>query len=60
LAVGRLAIIVTAVGWLAYLGTWLASNFFNGQPINTRNKAEAALYLLIITLLTASLAYLVS
>jgi len=61
LAVGRLAIIVTAVGWLAYLGTWLANNFFNGQPINTRNKAEAALYLLIITLLTASsLAYLVS
>ncbi|MGH9007951.1 MAG: glycosyltransferase family 2 protein, partial [Acidimicrobiales bacterium] len=61
MAAGRLAIIVTTLGWLAYLGTWLADNFFNGQPINTRGKFEAVVYLLIITLLTASsLAFLIS
>ena len=37
-AAGRLAIIVTILGWIAYLITWLADNFFNGQPINTRRE----------------------
>jgi EAL domain-containing protein (putative c-di-GMP-specific phosphodiesterase class I)/cellulose synthase/poly-beta-1,6-N-acetylglucosamine synthase-like glycosyltransferase len=61
MAIGRLAVIVTVLGWLAYFGWWLAINFFNGQPINSRQKVEAVVYLLIVSLLTASsLAYLVS
>jgi EAL domain-containing protein (putative c-di-GMP-specific phosphodiesterase class I)/cellulose synthase/poly-beta-1,6-N-acetylglucosamine synthase-like glycosyltransferase len=61
LALGRLAIVATVVGWLAYFGTWLAGNFFNGQPLDTSNKAEAVVYLVIVTMLTSSsLAYLIS
>jgi EAL domain-containing protein (putative c-di-GMP-specific phosphodiesterase class I)/cellulose synthase/poly-beta-1,6-N-acetylglucosamine synthase-like glycosyltransferase len=60
-ALGRLAIVVTLLGWLAYLGTWAAGNLFDGQPLTTRRKAEAVVYLLIVTLLTSSsLAYLIS
>ena len=61
IAFGRLAVIVTTIGWLAYFGSWLAGNFFNGQPLNTGRKAEAIVYLILVTLLTASsLAFLIS
>jgi EAL domain-containing protein (putative c-di-GMP-specific phosphodiesterase class I)/cellulose synthase/poly-beta-1,6-N-acetylglucosamine synthase-like glycosyltransferase len=60
-AAGRLAIIVTTLGWLAYFGSWLAGNVFNGQPFFAGSKVQAVVYLLIVSLLTASsLAFLVS
>ncbi len=60
-ALGRLAIVITVLAWAAYFGTWAAGNLFDGQPLTTRRKAEAVVYLLVVTLLTASsLAYLIS
>ncbi len=57
----RLAIIVTVTAWISYVITWLLNDFLNPMYSSTQSRAEAIIYLLIITLLTASaLAYLLS
>jgi cellulose synthase/poly-beta-1,6-N-acetylglucosamine synthase-like glycosyltransferase len=61
IAMTRLAIIVTVTAWLAYTVTWLLNDFLNPRYSSTTSRAEAIIYLLIITMLTASaLAYLLS
>jgi cellulose synthase/poly-beta-1,6-N-acetylglucosamine synthase-like glycosyltransferase len=60
-AMARLAIIVTVAAWLAYLGNWFFEDFFHPGYENAVSRAEAVLYLLIVTMLTVSaLAYLLS
>jgi hypothetical protein len=60
-AMGRLAIIVTVSAWLAYLVDWFFADFFHPGYETAVARAEAVLYLLIVTLLTVSaLAYLLS
>ncbi len=60
-ALARLAIVVTVLAWLGYFGTWLSDEIFGSHPTTTRSTAEAVLYLVIVSLLTASaMAYLVS
>jgi EAL domain-containing protein (putative c-di-GMP-specific phosphodiesterase class I)/cellulose synthase/poly-beta-1,6-N-acetylglucosamine synthase-like glycosyltransferase len=60
-ALARLAIVVTVLAWLGYLGTWIDGELLGGAPTTARARAEAVLYLLIVSLLTASaMAYLVS
>ncbi len=61
LAMGRLAIIVTVTAWIGYFITWLLQDFFNPVYSSAVSRTEALLYLLIVTLLTASaLAYLLT
>jgi cellulose synthase/poly-beta-1,6-N-acetylglucosamine synthase-like glycosyltransferase len=58
---GRLAILVTVLAWLAYVGTILVQEFVLGYAWTPRFGYEAVAYLLIVTLLTAaSLAYLLA
>ena len=60
-AMARMAIIVTVTAWLAYLVTWFFEDFFHPGYENAVARAEAVLYLLIVTMLTVSaLAYLLS
>ena len=60
-AMGRLAIIVTVTAWLGYLVTWFFQDFFHRGYETAAARAEAVLYLLIVTMLTVSaLAYLLS
>jgi len=60
-AMGRLAIIVTVTAWLGYLVTWFFEDFFHRGYETAAARAEAVLYLLIVTMLTISaLAYLLS
>src|SRR5712692_4550073 len=60
-AIGRLAIIVTMTAWVGYLVTWFFEDFFHPHYETAAARAEAVLYLLIVTMLTASaLAYLLS
>jgi cellulose synthase/poly-beta-1,6-N-acetylglucosamine synthase-like glycosyltransferase/chitodextrinase len=60
-AMGRLAIVVTVGAWLGYLVVWFFSDFFHPGLEGAVDRAEAILYLIIVTLLTASaLAYLLS
>lgn len=60
-ALARLAIIVTVTAWIGYFVTWLFDDFFNPLYAGTITRAEAVIYLLIVTMLTASaLAYLLS
>ena len=60
-AMGRLAIIVTVTAWLGYLITWFFEDFFHRGYETAAARAEAVLYLLIVTMLTVSaLAYLLS
>jgi cellulose synthase/poly-beta-1,6-N-acetylglucosamine synthase-like glycosyltransferase len=60
IALARVAVMVTLGGWLAYFGTWLSKAFISPHENTTRSKVEAVVYLLIVTLLTASaMAYLV-
>jgi cellulose synthase/poly-beta-1,6-N-acetylglucosamine synthase-like glycosyltransferase/chitodextrinase len=60
-AMGRLAIIVTATAWLAYLVSWFFNDFFHPGYETAVARTESVLYLLIVTLLTVSaLAYLLS
>ena len=57
----RLAIVVTVIGWVSYLIWWLFADFFHPGFETAADRAEAVLYLLIVTLLTASaVAYLIS
>ncbi|HUC58725.1 MAG TPA: glycosyltransferase family 2 protein [Streptosporangiaceae bacterium] len=61
IAMTRLAIIVTVTAWLAYAIDWLIDDFLNPVYSSTQSRAEAIIYLLIVTMLTASaLAYLLS
>jgi cellulose synthase/poly-beta-1,6-N-acetylglucosamine synthase-like glycosyltransferase/EAL domain-containing protein (putative c-di-GMP-specific phosphodiesterase class I) len=58
---GRLAVVVTLVIWLLYVGSWIVGQFFNGGASTPRAKVEAIVYLLVVTLLTgSSLAYLMT
>ena len=60
-AMARLAIVVTVIGWVSYLVWWLFADFFRPGFETAADRAEAVLYLLIVTLLTASaVAYLIS
>jgi EAL domain-containing protein (putative c-di-GMP-specific phosphodiesterase class I)/cellulose synthase/poly-beta-1,6-N-acetylglucosamine synthase-like glycosyltransferase len=59
IAIGRLAVVVTSVAWVAYLITWFIGEFISSHGVTARYKAEAVVYLVIVTLLTMSaLAYL--
>jgi EAL domain-containing protein (putative c-di-GMP-specific phosphodiesterase class I)/cellulose synthase/poly-beta-1,6-N-acetylglucosamine synthase-like glycosyltransferase len=59
-AMGRLAVVATVVAWLSYFIFWLTREFVDGGAVSTRSKVEAMIYLVVVTLLTASsLAYLV-
>src|SRR5260221_3683341 len=51
---GRLAIVVTVLAWLAYVGTILVQEFVLGYAWSPRFGYEAVAYLLIVTLLTAA------
>jgi cellulose synthase/poly-beta-1,6-N-acetylglucosamine synthase-like glycosyltransferase len=58
---GRLAIMVTVSAWIAYAVWWLLEDLLNRRYSGTVDRAEAIMYLLIVTVLTASsLAYLLS
>jgi cellulose synthase/poly-beta-1,6-N-acetylglucosamine synthase-like glycosyltransferase len=60
-ALGRLAIVVTVAAWLAYVVTWFFDDFFRPGHEGAVARTEEVLYLLIVTLLTASaMAYLLS
>jgi cellulose synthase/poly-beta-1,6-N-acetylglucosamine synthase-like glycosyltransferase/chitodextrinase len=60
-AMARLAIIVTVTAWAAYVVTWCFDDFFHPGYEYAVARAEAVLYLLIVTMLTVSaLAYLLS
>jgi cellulose synthase/poly-beta-1,6-N-acetylglucosamine synthase-like glycosyltransferase len=60
-AMARLAIIVTVTAWVAYLVTWFFEDFFHPGYETAVARAEAVLYLVIVTMLTVSaLAYLLS
>jgi hypothetical protein len=60
-AMGRLAIILTAGAWLAYVVMWFFDDFFRPGHEGAVARAEDVLYLGIVTLLTVSaLAYLLS
>jgi EAL domain-containing protein (putative c-di-GMP-specific phosphodiesterase class I)/cellulose synthase/poly-beta-1,6-N-acetylglucosamine synthase-like glycosyltransferase len=59
IAIGRLAVVITAVAWVAYLITWFIGEFISSHGVTARYKAEAVVYLVVVTLLTMSaLAYL--
>ena len=61
IAMGRVAVVTTVVGWALYFWTWLSGEFIQGQAWNSRYKVEAVFYLLVVTALTCSaIAYLVS
>jgi cellulose synthase/poly-beta-1,6-N-acetylglucosamine synthase-like glycosyltransferase len=52
--VGRLAVVVTLLGWLAYLGTWIFGELVSPRHPSTRSLLEAVIYLLVVSFLTAS------
>ena len=61
IAGARLAIMLTVVAWIGYLGEWLFGVFLGTGNQSATNRAEEIAYLLIVSLLTAStLAYLLS
>jgi cellulose synthase/poly-beta-1,6-N-acetylglucosamine synthase-like glycosyltransferase/chitodextrinase len=58
---GRLAIMVTVAAWIGYFVWWLLKDLLNHRYSGSVDRVESILYLLIVTLLTASsLAYLLS
>jgi cellulose synthase (UDP-forming) len=60
-ALGRLAIVVTIVAWIAYFFTWLFTDLLNAHHSTAIDRTESIVYLLVVTLPTASaLAYLLS
>jgi cellulose synthase/poly-beta-1,6-N-acetylglucosamine synthase-like glycosyltransferase/chitodextrinase len=60
-AMGRLAIVVTVVAWLGYVGMWFFSDFFHPGYEGAVARTEEVLYLLIVTLLAVSaVAYLLT
>ena len=59
LAMGRLAIMVTVAAWIGYFVWWLLKDLLNHRYSGSVDRVESILYLLIVSLLTASsLAYL--
>jgi EAL domain-containing protein (putative c-di-GMP-specific phosphodiesterase class I)/cellulose synthase/poly-beta-1,6-N-acetylglucosamine synthase-like glycosyltransferase len=61
IAMGRLAIVATIVGWLGYVVVWILTVLVQGQGASPRQRLEAVIYLAIVSLLTfSSLAYLAS
>ncbi len=61
IAMARLAIIITVTAWVSYLVSWLLKDFLNHNYSSTVDRAQSIVYLLIVTMLTASsLAYLLS
>ncbi len=61
IAMTRLAIIITVTAWIGYFVTWLLKDFLNPVYSAATSRAESIMYLLIITMLTASaFAYLLS
>lgn len=60
-ALGRLAIVVTVCAWLGYFGVWLFTDLLNSAHSTAADRAESIVYLLVVTLPTASaLAYLLA
>ncbi|CAN5582127.1 hypothetical protein BH10ACT1_BH10ACT1_28810 [soil metagenome] len=61
LTLSRVAMVVTVLGWLAYVTTTILRQFINNGTQSMRFTSEAVSYLLVVTLLTSSaLAYLVA
>ena len=61
LAMGRLAIILTVTAWIGYFVWWLLKDLLNQHYSASVDRAESIMYLVIVTVLTASsLAYLLS
>lgn len=61
LAMGRLAIMLTVTAWIGYFVWWLLKDLLNQEYSATVDRAESIMYLVIVTVLTASsLAYLLS
>ena len=61
IAGARLGIVLTVVAWVGYLGEWLFGVFLGSGHQTATNRAEEIVYLLIVSLLTAStVAYLLS
>lgn len=61
LAKGRLPIMLTVTAWTRYFVWWLLKDQLNQQYSGTVDRAESIMYLLIVTVQTASsLAYLLS
>ena len=61
IAMGRLAIVVTVIGWIGYVVVWVLTMLVQGGAASPRQRLEAAIYLAIVSLLTfSSLAYLAS
>jgi len=61
LAMGRLAIMLTVTAWVGYFIWWLLKDLLNQEYSASVDRAESIMYLLIVTVLTASsLAYLLS
>jgi cellulose synthase/poly-beta-1,6-N-acetylglucosamine synthase-like glycosyltransferase len=61
IAMARMAIIVTVAAWIAYFITWLLTDYLNPLQSSTTDRLESVIYLLVVTVLTASaLAYLMS
>ncbi len=59
-ALARVAIVATVLAWVGYFVSWLDSEFIAGGASSTRLGVEAVIYLVVVTLLTASaLAYLI-
>jgi EAL domain-containing protein (putative c-di-GMP-specific phosphodiesterase class I)/cellulose synthase/poly-beta-1,6-N-acetylglucosamine synthase-like glycosyltransferase/chitodextrinase len=60
-ALGRAAILATVAAWAAYTVTWVFSALFGKGMGSATSRAESVVYLLVVTLLTAStVAYLLS
>ncbi|HTX01436.1 MAG TPA: glycosyltransferase family 2 protein [Acidimicrobiales bacterium] len=60
IAVARVAIVLTVAAWVGYFVDWLDSEFVTGGASSTQLGVEAVIYLLVVSLLTASaLAYLI-
>ena len=58
---GRLAIVVTVIGWIGYVVVWVLTMLVQGGAASPRQRLEAAIYLAIVSFLTfSSLAYLAS
>jgi cellulose synthase/poly-beta-1,6-N-acetylglucosamine synthase-like glycosyltransferase len=61
IAMARLAIIITVTAWVGYVITWLINDFLNPMHSSAIERLEAVVYLVVVTMLTASaLAYLLS
>ena len=60
LSATRIAIFITVIGWVAFVGTTLSKAFF-GDTFSIHYAIDAIVYLVVVTLLTGSaLAYLVA